>query len=171
MDVNRERVQLWVEALESGEFEQGSGQLETRYSLNDKGETTDEATYCCLGVAIEVALRDGYTPQTVPGVMTPYMESYDHFNTVLWPGVVAWYGFLVSDPYIGIWHNDDGEYRTKNPEPEDAYNWESLSASGANDDHHLSFRQIAAGVRARYLGEDVTFPDTHPEVGDDAAAE
>jgi hypothetical protein len=159
VDVNRERVQLWVEALESGEFEQGSGQLQIRLSLNDKGETTDKATYCCLGVAIEVALRNGYTPQLVQGIVNPYMESYEHLNTALWPGVVAWYGFekTEQDPYIGIWHNDDGEYRTKNPG--DTFEWESLSASDANDEHHLNFQQIAAGLRAKYLGEDITFPD------------
>lgn len=44
--------QRWAEALESGEFSQGFGYLRTRDS------------YCCLGVACEVFIRDGGTLQT-----------------------------------------------------------------------------------------------------------
>jgi hypothetical protein len=47
MAVNRERVALLVEALESGQYEQG------RWSLSKDGK------FCCLGVACEVARANG----------------------------------------------------------------------------------------------------------------
>lgn len=39
---------MWVEALRSGEFEQGVGKLKD-----------GDGKYCCLGVACEVAIRNG----------------------------------------------------------------------------------------------------------------
>jgi len=45
-EMTREEA-LWVAALESDEFPQGTG------ALNSKGK------FCCLGVGCEVALRDG----------------------------------------------------------------------------------------------------------------
>jgi hypothetical protein len=40
-------AQKWVEALESGEFKQGRGAL------------SRDGDYCCLGVACELAIREG----------------------------------------------------------------------------------------------------------------
>lgn len=44
-----EARQLWVQALRSGEFKQGTGSLHSRPG--------DEDRYCCLGVACEVYQR------------------------------------------------------------------------------------------------------------------
>ena len=43
MKPNTKRLRLWADALLSGKYEQGRGQLKTEYGL-----------YCCLGVACEV---------------------------------------------------------------------------------------------------------------------
>ena len=44
----KEHRKLWIEALRSGEYEQGYGVLR---DINDN--------YCCLGVACEVAIKNG----------------------------------------------------------------------------------------------------------------
>jgi len=46
--MNKDNVLKWVEALESGKYQQGFG------TLNSKNET-----FCCLGVACEVAILNG----------------------------------------------------------------------------------------------------------------
>jgi hypothetical protein len=48
---------LWVEALESGEYRQETGQLAKHYSPS-KGGTS----YCCLGVLCELAVKHGIIP-------------------------------------------------------------------------------------------------------------
>lgn len=44
-----ELIEKWLEALESGEYKQGTGQLVENYG-------TKKARYCCLGVACQVAV-------------------------------------------------------------------------------------------------------------------
>ena len=46
--MNKERVLLWIESLESEEYEQGTGRL---VSKDDR--------FCCLGVACNVAIENG----------------------------------------------------------------------------------------------------------------
>lgn len=46
--MNKEIKALWIEALESGQYQQGRGMLR-----NEKGE------YCCLGVLCELAVQEG----------------------------------------------------------------------------------------------------------------
>ncbi len=48
MGMNPERKAQWVAALRSGEFPQGAQELKTA-----------EGEFCCLGVACELALREG----------------------------------------------------------------------------------------------------------------
>lgn len=50
--MSKRGLDLWTEALESGEYKQGEGYLRKR---NPDGEET----FCCLGVACEVAIKDG----------------------------------------------------------------------------------------------------------------
>lgn len=45
----------WVEALRSGEYEQG------RMKLRNKGTESD--TFCCLGVLCDLAVQDGAIPE------------------------------------------------------------------------------------------------------------
>jgi hypothetical protein len=46
---NKENLRKWVEALRSGRYEQGHGHMRK------------DGRYCCLGVAMEVALDNGVT--------------------------------------------------------------------------------------------------------------
>ena len=47
--MDQEVKQRWVEALRSGEYEQGQGKLGRHWEGNEK------AQYCCLGVLCEIA--------------------------------------------------------------------------------------------------------------------
>lgn len=56
--------QKWLQALRSGEYNQGNGQLvEWTYKENEEGEDIREYPigYCCLGVACKVAGIDDET--------------------------------------------------------------------------------------------------------------
>jgi hypothetical protein len=145
---NKDRIALWVEALRGGEYLQGQAQL-----------VTFEGKYCCLGVAVEVALKNGYEPQTTCNSYGATLtEGYDVNNSVLWPGVQDWYG-LRADPVIGV----AGDFFDAEG-LEDVHreaDWQVI-ASEANDDLDLTFEQIAAAVQKRYL-EEVPANDTATE--------
>lgn len=131
MAVNRERVQLWVEALDSGEFKQTQGCLREEFlkvgkdwisasPTNERAESEREYRYCCLGVAIQVALRNGL--ELGPDWGSPVMG---------WE-VVTWYGFDGGDPVIDTFH-------------------QAVSAVDANDVKQYSFNRIADSIRSTYL--------------------
>ena len=101
MTVNKERVQLLVNALRSGEFEQGKGSLK----LPNEGKTY----YCCLGVATEVALRNGLRIEVPEAEVDeegndlnveerayPWGQS----DQILCTPVMEWYGFSYPDPEL-----------------------------------------------------------------------
>lgn len=123
---NKDRLRLWVEALESGEFEQTNGQLSRR---GNDGVTR----YCCLGVAEVVSMRNGG-----PG-SDEHLGHYSYLSREL----QAWYG-VGSNPVIGSIEyagGTDGEVY-------------ELYAVMANDSLGHDFKQIAANVRKHYqLGE------------------
>lgn len=88
---NRENMTKFVKALFSGEYEQGTG------TLNLGGK------FCCLGVACDVALKDGLelTVETVGGkkcfcgaihVASDGRKSYDGEQSVLPQSVADWLG-------------------------------------------------------------------------------
>src|SRR5258708_2356684 len=89
MAVNKRRVRAWVKALRSGEYRQGNFML----------RPTDD-TYCCLGVACEVA-------------QLPYRA-----NAGALPDEVAEYYGLDNDPlltsrYTCVAANDPGGWSFK----------------------------------------------------------
>ena len=50
MKLTKNHIRQWVEALRSGEYKQGNG------NLCAEGETPNEPRYCCLGVACDIFL-------------------------------------------------------------------------------------------------------------------
>lgn len=140
MAVNKERVKLLVDALRSGEFTQGQNMLRTA-----------DDTYCCLGVACEVARRNGIgiewelNPQGCE--REDCQESHWKFNgsnEALGETVADWYGFehdghLVNDPQIG--HDEFGNI---------------VTMIRANDDNGWDFKRIADVVAEKYLNEEET---------------
>jgi hypothetical protein len=107
-----ENALKWAAALESGEFEQGYG------SLNKDGK------FCCLGVACEVAIREGVPVK----VDVPYEGGachYDRDDALLPASVQAWLGLA----------NNDGAYEG------------GRSLIGDNDARELTFKEIAQIIR------------------------
>lgn len=82
--MNPEVKKLWLQALRSGEYTQGTGVLRTR---NDE--------YCCLGVLCEIAAQQGVIPpptQQRGGFTTPRAYFYDEASHYLSPRVMEWAG-------------------------------------------------------------------------------
>lgn len=74
----KEARRLWVEALRSGEYKQGTGKLETR---TDEGELTN----CCLGVACRAAHKWGvFVDMAGERILGNYLDSQ--------PSVKEWLG-------------------------------------------------------------------------------
>lgn len=97
--MNRERIEAWVSALESGEYVQVTYAM--REPLYDKDDKVVGVGYCALGVGMKVAEQHGMEVVAVdwlPGRFT--------FE------VREWYGLTEADPRVGIFHvsdlNDNG---------------------------------------------------------------
>jgi hypothetical protein len=140
---NKERIQLWVEALESGEYAQTVGSLhETETQVGGKWRPQRDCpsydgpvreAYCCLGVAAEVALSHGFNPAGV-----------DWNIPCMTPELAEWYG-LEGDPLIF----SGGRKRLKRIGED-----EPLTAVQANDQKGWSFTEIAAAVKETYLQDE-----------------
>lgn len=115
--MNHERMLLWAEALETTTERQTTGCLH------------DADGYCCLGIAIKVAMENGLSVREVaPTVWSNGKYIYQRNLADLPDAVVAWYGF------------EDEEY------PHDPAFGE-LSYSQLNDVAKKSFKEIAQVVR------------------------
>lgn len=129
-EVNKYRVQLLVDALRSGEFEQATGKL----TLID--EFGDES-HCCLGVACVVYMRNG------GDLKTSVMEECRPGDTRIYGGateflpdpVIDWYGFSSCNPTIII-DDDDG--------------WHEEDAAEYNDSG-ATFNQVADAFQRTYI--------------------
>jgi len=128
MSINKEAFEIWVEALESGEFSKTTGVLH------------DEYGYCCLGVACVKAIENG---------VELYVEgeredgwSYDGEGGSLPPKVMDWLGVDECDPMLRI-NLGNPDF----PEVEEAH------ASDVNDNFGYDFPRIAAAIRRTYLEE------------------
>lgn len=129
MAVNKERVKLLVDALRSGEYEQGRGALRTQ------GDT-----YCCIGVGCEVARRNGldanWTLAEVRrglSVVNPEWQ-FDGSGSAFGGAVSDWYGFDLRNPFLDPHRN--------------------VTMIAANDGYNWTFEQIADAVEATFLGNE-----------------
>lgn len=145
--MNADNVRKWVEALRSGDYVQTEGTLCRRYDA--------EARYCCLGVVCDLAALDGVEMQR--------RERAGGDNTT----VISFDGISGTLPQVARdWLAGDGELPYGNPtftwdkmqvkDPE-AGEGSEITATGCNDDAHLSFDQIADMVEWAFLsGEGVS---------------
>jgi hypothetical protein len=113
MTVNRERVQLLVDALRSGRFEQGRGAL----LRNGK--------YCCLGVACVVAQEAGLKLRMHEEDGDVSFGNPDNWDSDQSSGelplmVTDWYGFDDNDPDLTNEH-DKHHRRTAAAWNDDSY--------------------------------------------------
>lgn len=104
--INTERLTLWVEALESGQYQQG------RHALRR------EDMFCCLGVACDVAITNGLKINAYELESGPEWN-YDGNLDSLPRSVREWYGLDESNPELEfpdgstadcIYANDSGRY-------------------------------------------------------------
>jgi hypothetical protein len=131
--VNKERVELFAAALESGNYEQCTGRL-WRHDLKvvPSGTAYQTTTFCALGVATEVALQNGLQMEE---------DTDPWFGSSLHPKVARWYGWTIEgygptlDPVI---RRDDGY---------------SDSIAAFNDDG-TSFWDLAQMIRREWLKDE-----------------
>lgn len=87
--MKQEIAEIWIEALESERFKQGTGQLRH-----------DDDTYCCLGVLCQLAVENGVIEE-------PELNSEgDHYlyarsNAFLPPEVMDWSGMKSDNGDLG----------------------------------------------------------------------
>lgn len=139
------RVALLVKALRSGRYKQAKGVLT---KLDENGRIIG---HCCLGVATQVAIKNGlkvssrkvtdsgrrcvqYRTPGTPEHGTDWSE--DTETTGLLPIVRDWFGFESRNPNIA---------------PEEEGGKPYYSAAYANDSEGRNFKQIADLFEAKYL--------------------
>jgi hypothetical protein len=121
MEPNKGRIKLWLDALVSGEFEQGRTWLHGA-----------DGRYCCLGVACAIASRNG----------GPGAGDVKIGNDVCFPSdeVKAWYGIDLID---SLWTAGDlglSQFPAEVP----------VGAVTLNDGVYWSFKQIAAAFAKKF---------------------
>lgn len=131
--VNKVNIQKWVDALRSDDYNQCTGQLR------------DDSGFCCLGVATDVAMKEGVviTSDVYDGVVfegwTPRLSEYG-----LMPRSVRdWLGMDDTNPVL---FEDQNVAGLDEDEP-----YQSIAAAEANDDLNYPFDKIAALIEERYL--------------------
>jgi hypothetical protein len=142
--------QRWIAALESGEYEQGQGQLHERgYDIPIMGAARPDR-FCCLGVLCKMAADDGATSVTsegAPGVLV----AYDGADTYLPESVVEWAGLRFEGDivYTGS-HSEEKRGILSNGTRADRYR-DAVSLAQMNDEGE-PFDVIAQTIRVCVVG-------------------
>ncbi len=129
MPLNKERVMLLIEALESGRFKQG------RFRL--RATMGDSKLFCCLGVACELAVEHGIISPAVYHEEGRY--TYDGRTSVLPDKVANWYGFDGRAPSIPFDSEREDDLRRRHSG--------RVQMISLNDDYGKSFKEIAQALR------------------------
>ncbi len=121
---NTENITKWVEALRSGDFEQGKG------ALRDAS-----GKYCCLGVACEISpvveLRE-HEYHAIPNYVSK-TDDRDYSQATLPAAVREWLGVEASNPHVTDDHGIEHALAT----------W--------NDVEEADFDKIADLIELKYL--------------------
>ena len=138
--MNKDKLKLWVDALRSGEYQQGKNSL-AKY--DDDGTLK----FCCLGVACEVAIKDGLNLPVFEATAfpdnRPVRREYGQGRDI---------GFMPEEVCEWLGHDDTNvivdllEYipEITNPQEYVAY---------LNDGDSWTFEQIADALERTYLKE------------------
>lgn len=149
--MNKDNLRLWVDALRSGEYEQTQGMLARK-----QGEQT---SYCCLGVACEVAAANGVIiPKTVDSY--PTMDEFDKVGG----GYAVNYGCPSPDgefwgdstsgtlpPHVSEWLTGEYGYNEGNMWVLVDEDGNSETLTTLNDRFRWTFEQIADAIEKTYL--------------------
>lgn len=133
MPVNKDRVRLLVDALRSGEYEQGTGVLRTQ-----------DDTYCCVGVGCDVARKNGIGIDWTVSPANDLTWRFDGTGTIFSHRLMDWYGFEQRNAFDG-----DPEIAPLGP-----LNY-SVTMIGANDTEKWTFEKIADALEKCYLDDEV----------------
>lgn len=133
MAPNKEVIQKWIEALESGEYQQTKGTLRSNLDA-----------FCCLGVLCELAVTESVIPDPVNhfGDWLYGTDEWDRRGGSLPRSVQVWAGFEEGDPRVNSsWIHPDYE----EDEPFKA------TLADLNDSAGYDFNQIAQVIRSNFL--------------------
>lgn len=123
--MNENVKRRWVEALRSGKYEQGHGALRKR-----RYGSTDEYTYCCLGVLCELAADEGVVEHGNAGYITDPNDPDSTYYMLPPPAVwKKWAGLSDIDPAV---------YEPSLDGP--------VSLTFLNDTEKWTFEQIATAI-------------------------
>lgn len=130
-------MRKWVEALRSGDFLQGEGNLAYR-------EDDGPLLHCCLGVACELAIADGVVlPRTETATDHGFKVFFNYRNGFMPEQVSQWLGLLHGET--------DGNVKLIDPSVHVRPDTMIL-ATEANDVYNWDFRTIADAIERTYLG-------------------
>lgn len=89
--MKKEVADLWIAALESGEYKQTQGALQLKYEYTNSGGKVRPQGHCCLGVLCEIAIKQGLSIP-VDRMSHEVMVGYDGERGVLPKSVMTWAG-------------------------------------------------------------------------------
>ena len=142
MGVNIPVIERWVEALESGRYQQTTGTL---HRLKDAPaephyyRAAKSAGMCCLGVLCDLAVQDRVIPPPVE--IVDDLMAYAGRDDLLPLEVQRWAGLTSESPsltYLAL--DDETEH--------------GALAAELNDEMGFTFAQIAEAIRRTYLKAD-----------------
>lgn len=152
MSANRENILKWVEALESGDYQQTTGRL-------TEVDKDGNQSHCCLGVATVLCIADGAelspVEQTSGWDSLPnyvrYAEAWDNVGEAFDLPTAGYEWLGLTDPREVEVTVDLSEQ--VNPEYADDFRETRVNVAELNDQYRWSFTQIAQAIRAEYLKE------------------
>lgn len=132
---NKRAIRKWVNALRSGEFKQGTGQL----SISTYGGRV--VRHCCLGVACEIVPKNRKVKKTILDHRDTILY---HSDTIMYDGESTWLPESVRK-WLGLRNNPfvkdlDNKFTDK-----------QIDLVHANDSRHWDFNKIADALEETYL--------------------
>lgn len=169
-DEQKTRLRSFIKSLRTTKKSQGHGSL-NYYNREDK-----KRHFCCLGIACEVAIKDGLELEKRSGkrasgvddyVVTEYKDF--KYGETQWNGstlpvdVVEWYGLPNQNPELSFPTLEEKKTVSKQGYPSSG-----LSAATVNDSLRFDFKHIADLFEYNYLPEDYAarHPNTETESND-----
>lgn len=125
-------IQEWIDALRSGEYKQGRGQLRMGKVMGPYGLQSDkEFSYCCLGVLCEIVGTEWEGNDAV-------YEDIKSYTTLPLP-----LGNRIRNYYPNLLGQHEPEFA-------DLANISVLLLESLNDDNKLTFSEIADEIERRW---------------------
>jgi hypothetical protein len=149
MELQTQRRRAFVSALKRGEYPQA------HHVLRREASDGYKEGFCCLGVACDVAIKDGLELD-VQIVVSRYTYGIagiggDMSQTRLPTAVMMWYGFGVADPMLKV------PQRLVDVNERVAAMWHEgfeAVASSLNDDYRLTLPQIGECFQYTFLRDE-----------------